>query len=216
MTRCPLCAAGNPATARWCNQCLSPLAHAPAAAVAPAAPVQDSGAAPEGVPGGRAPPGFRRHGERVEWECPTCATLTSVHDPLCRACRTPLTARFLPRDPSPPRAWGGALALSVLLPGAGHVAVDQHGSGLARILLYSLWLAGGVVLAGISDPRSVLVAAPLLLGAAIVLLTSVADVLALRAGTRQVLEGRVLLWLVIGVTGLTLLGAVGAVADVMA
>lgn len=134
----------------------------------------------------------------------------------CAVCATPLSARWLRQDidgttPVTDRfdePWNVAFALSAVVPGAGHIGLRHYGSGLARAILFAVWLMGGfaLVLAG-----GALAGAPLLLGAALLWAGSLADIAALRAGRREVLGRRSLLWVVVAVLILSILPAVAAV-----
>lgn len=227
--RCARCGATNPVTATWCNQCLAPFRDEPAsapldeepapAAAAPAPaddPVSalsaDAAGAPAAPAERAAAPVRRREDGQVEWDCPGCGLPVVLEHAACEACGTALVARFQPPEP-PARSvgLGTGLALTAVLPGAGHLAHGHHGSGAARALLYALWLSGGAVLASAPSSASLAVAVPLLLGALVLWLASMADVLALHAGGRQLVGGRLLLWLVVAVTGMAMVGAVGAV-----
>jgi hypothetical protein len=222
LTRCVACGAANPSGASWCNQCLGPLPGADGEVARPAPPpAADRGVAAreagEGTGNSAAAPagdpvpdhqGFRRHDGRVEWGCTTCGAYVDVERPHCPVCGTALVDRFAaPRTRAPEATLGVSLSLSALLPGAGHLACGQVGTGVARALLFTVWVAGGLALWGAAGTTATAAALPLLLGAATVWLASLLDVFAVHAGGRQVLGGRTLLWLVVGVTGLTLAGA---------
>lgn len=229
--RCPACGASNPERAQWCGQCYERLGDtsppAPEAAPAPdastAVPLVTPGADGLPLPPGAAPGpqpgspaadpaalarrGLRKRGDELEWECVTCGEFNPMERMECTVCSTPFTARFSPpAKEEPERDWSTALLLSAVLPGGGHIAVGRHGSGIARALLYAVWLGGGLVLG--LGAGAIAVAAPLLLGALVLWGGSMVDLLRLREGQDEVLAGRVLLWLVVGVTVLLLLGAV--------
>jgi hypothetical protein len=208
--RCPACGATNPDTAAWCGQCYQSFA-------APTAPSAPSGATPDEreprrAPTGHAPDGFRRRDGELEWACPACATYNPITADACVVCATPLTARFEARgaDAAAPN-FAAALALSAVLPGAGHIAVGRVGSGLARAVLAAVWAVGALLLLGAAGvARGLLAASPLLLGAGAVWLGSLVDLLALQRGQREVLAGRTLLWLVVGVTVLSVVTVVAS------
>lgn len=225
MIRCHACGATNTDTADWCGQCYASLVTAdesaapPESATAPAtaAPTASATAA-EKEAAGSSPAmaeGFRRSGDTVEWQCPTCQEWNSVDALRCSACATPLSARWERRDAdaATPLAvrfdepWTAALALSAVIPGAGHIGLRRYGSGIARAVLFAVWLTGGVALL---VSGGVFAGAPLLLGTALLWAGSLADVAALRAGRREILGGRALLWLVVGVLGLSVLALFAA------
>ncbi len=93
--------------------------------------------------------------------------------------------------------------MSAFAPGAGHLAVGRYGSGWARLLLFVVWAVGAVMLSG-AGARALGAIAPLLLGVVIVWVGSLVDLQRLQRGQEELLAGRRLLWLVIGV--LLLLG----------
>lgn len=217
MIRCDACGATNGETADWCGQCYAPLGtaagQAPAPEPASAEGVGAGGAAVGQV--GEPAEGFRRRGGTVEWECPACGEWSTMETLACRVCETPLSARWLraePDDTMPATGrldepWTLAFALSAVVPGAGHIGLRHYGSGLARAVLFAVWLMGGVALliAG-----GALAGAPLLLGAGVLWAGSLLDVAALRAGRREVLGGRSLLWVVVAVVLLSILSVVTA------
>jgi hypothetical protein len=96
------------------------------------------------------------------------------------------------------------LTASALLPGAGHLLVGRVGTGVARLLLWVLWLPAGSAL--VRAAGGVVVAAPglaLLVGAGLLWVATLVDARRLAAGVdREVLAPRALLWLVAGVVGL--------------
>lgn len=213
--RCPECGATNPADAAWCGQCYADLTQpaaprAPSPAVpADASPAEPTEASPAESTAAPAAEGFRRRGETVEWSCPACGQWTAVDSLHCRVCATPLSARFeQPADPGE-QPWSAALVLTAVLPGTGHIAVAHYGQGLARLVLFVVWLAGALTLTRAGGGAG-WAAAPLYLGAGVLWAGSLADVAALRTGGRELLGGRTLLWLVVGVLGLSALGVLGA------
>ncbi|MFO8076964.1 MAG: double zinc ribbon domain-containing protein [Actinomycetota bacterium] len=213
---CEACGATNPETARWCNQCLAPLRGAddhPDGPPVAGEPAQEEGS---GAPA-EAWPAPAPHGDHTQdggrgWSCPVCGTVSATPDATCPTCGADLAAHSLRQSEveRPPPPWTLALVLSALAPGAGHVLLRRYASATARLLLFLVWAVGGIaVLSG--GAGAALVAAPLLLGAAVLWLGSLGDVaLASQEAGRELLGARVLLWLVVAVTGLTLLGAVAS------
>lgn len=250
--RCPACAATNPDSATWCNQCLRDLGLPDDPEVPPARRPRTAGPAPSGTsPASAAPTGadtdisareatgaaFRRTDSDVEWRCPTCGGWSSMDDDACTQCLTPLRARLEaaaepaagPAAPTgvhtagahgrSPTRHGGldvqrmrtrTVALNAVLPGLGHLLVGWVGSGLARILLFGVWVVGGLLL---SSAGGVVAALPLFAGAGVLWLAGLFDGWQVVTGARQVLSGRALLWLVVGVT---LLATVSVVASIVA
>ena len=93
--------------------------------------------------------------------------------------------------------------LSAVVPGLGHLMAGRVGSGIARAIFGLGWLVGGVLLllAAVRAGSGYAAAVPLLLGAAVVWVLSVLDAQGLARGAqREHLDGRRLLWLMVGVT----------------
>jgi hypothetical protein len=205
--RCPACGATNPDAAQWCGQCYASFEPAqPDVLDDVEAPPAPQARDPEAEP--RA--GFRRRGDAVEWQCPRCDTFTSIDELACAACGTTLAARYEQETPEPPRNWSAALALSVAVPGAGHVSIGRYGSGAARLVLFAVWLVGGLLLTLSGGARALPAAAPLYLGALVVWAGSLVDLVQLERGDRELLAGRTLLWLVVGVIVLSMIGMFAA------
>lgn len=223
--RCPHCNATNPADARWCNQCLTLTEAARTDVPARESKDRPGAAAPDeearqpgrGRPRAAAPvpashewehaEGFRRRGELIERRCARCGAFFDVGLSRCDVCGAPVEAAAA--TGAAQHAGPTALALSALLPGAGHLAVGRYGAGLARVFLAALWLIGAVLLLGAGGRDALLGVVPLLLGLAVLWAGSLVELLALAGGReREVLSGRSLLWLVVAVT----LGAAGGMA----
>ncbi len=223
MRRCPACGASNPPDAAWCGQCYAtleppaapsrgpvadpepPVALRPANPPAPVLPASDRRPA--------AAPVLRDGDAGLEWACPTCGSYSSLDETRCRVCATPFTAGFTSGAPATaPPSWSAALAVTAVAPGAGHIAARRTGTGLARLLLFFTWAAGGVFLLRGGGPSTAPAAAPLLLGAAVLWATSLLDVHRLSRGEPDLLGGRALLWLVVAVLGLTMAGVAATVA----
>lgn len=146
-----------------------------------------------------------------------------MDDDACARCRTPFRRHLDATAPGRSRqpavgargadvdaARTRAVALNAVLPGLGHLLVGWVGSGLARIVLFVVWVVGGLLLASAGGAVAAL---PLFLGAAILWLTGLFDGWQVATGARQVLSGRALLWLVVGVT---LLATISVVASIVA
>lgn len=201
MTRCPACDALNPESAAWCNQCYARLdepGSLPSPAPASAQPSASSSAGQSEA--------FRRVDGHFEWACARCQTYNSIEADACHACGSPMMARFVDEEQASPEKHARAQRVTLLLPGAGHYVLGHQGSGVARAVLFVVWALGGLALL-VTGNRAALAAAPLLLGAVALYAASVFDVRNLEAGRAELLAGRALLWLVVGVTALLLLGA---------
>lgn len=225
---CATCGASNADSADWCGQCYATLAPAtptppvtPPPPAAPASPGPDpASAAPDPAdrePGEPTAEGFRRRDDVVEWECPSCGQWSAVASLACAACGTTIAARWENAEAERAAAgrrlsepWTAALALTAVVPGAGHIGLSRYSAGLARAVLYAVWLVGGVAM---WRTGGVLAGGPLLLGAALLWAGSLADVAALRAGRREVLGGRTLLWLVVGVLIALFIGVFASAAS---
>lgn len=211
MRACAACGASNRDTASWCSQCYARF-DAPQAppstgstTAATVSPATDPPAAP-----GRA--GVRRRPDGgLEWVCSTCATVNPIEASVCAVCATSFAARFAEPDAPPEVGWGTALALSAVLPGAGHVAVGRTASGLARGLLAVVWGAGAALLLLGGGGRALPAAGPLLVGTLVLWAGSLVDLQRLAAGRAEVLAGRAFAGLVAAVTLLALLGLLSTV-----
>lgn len=241
--RCRSCGAKNRPGALWCTLCFARFdagasgGHAPAAASAePSGPSAPADTPP---PRGRADddsdpfawmpqalagagladePAAGEHGAEPGagpgWPCPACERENPVGRDDCAGCGTPFAARLREAPPvTETRVTVAALLASVLVPGMGHVAVGQRATGIGRAGLALVWLLGGVALL-VRGPSAAAAAAPLLIGALAIWALSILDLIALGNGGQPLLRGRLLLWLVVGVLGLTLLGGVAALGTV--
>lgn len=201
---CGACGATNPDRASWCNQCLSDLQGAAPARVTRVA---------QPAPNGRVTTDDRRirSGDAgVEWACESCGGWSPLDARVCVTCGTPspLTGAG-ERSAVAGVPAKRILLLNALAPGVGHLVAGWIGSGLARLVLFAVWAVGGMLLLlGGGLP----VALPLLLGAAILWGVGLPDAVRAAEERPQLLTGRVLLWLVIGVTLLSALAAAAAVA----
>lgn len=222
--RCPHCGATNAETAQWCTQCYRRFDEPvppPDVVTTPdddAVPVEQAGAgdetaipveAPETTEPAQPPAavdraGFRREGEELQWQCVTCNSFNAMEATICAVCGAAFADRFRDDTPEPPRNWGQALALSAIVPGAGHIAVGRYGSGVARLVLFVTWLLGAVVLGNAAGARGIAVVTPLMIGVLILWIGTIVDVYRLQQGDTELLTGRHLLWLVVAV--LVLLG----------
>ena len=207
--RCPACGASNPEGAAWCGQCYRRFDEPEVAQevapkeIAPHSPESDP--AQPGTPDDAAAPataageGFRKDGDVIEWECPQCGNFNAIELQHCDVCGSSFLDRFRTEEPEEPRNWNAALVMTMLLPGAGHLAVGRYGSGWARIVLFAGWLLGTLMLISAGGSQGVVMGTPLLLGALILWVMSMVDVYRLQQGDSEILVGRHLLWLVVGV-----------------
>jgi hypothetical protein len=223
---CPACGARNAAAAPWCTQCYTSFADTRTAPTAPAAAPAAEEPPVQGPPGqepplqgpptqeppaqqGEAPPRAGAAADvrqdeqgRIEWRCATCDGWSPLEVAACVACGSPRKGFGDDRAVEVPDEQR-VVVLSGLLPGLGHLVAGRVGSGLARALFGVGWLVGGVLLlvAAVRAGSGHWAAVPLLAGAVIVWVLSVVDAQSLARGQqREYLDGRTLLWLMVGVT----------------
>lgn len=204
--RCPACGARNSPTADWCTQCYADLRPPPTAESAPTPDAdadagrgrvtEDRGTGPEDEPSRD----VRSVEGEVEWRCGRCGTWSPLDAVTCVTCDGPRTgfgeANAAAREPSASRE--ALVAASVVLPGLGHLLAGRTGSGAARLVLALSWALGAVA---VTRAAGLLAAAPLLLGAGIMWVATVRDVLALHRGGPELLTPRVLAGLTAAVVG---------------
>jgi ribosomal protein L40E len=216
--RCGACGARNTDRATFCTQCYGPLGEPPPASAGPP-PTVDPAPTEDRAPaaGGGADRGVRDREGVVEWRCRRCGAWSALTATTCATCGGERegfgvgSGRRADR-PVPPAV---VLIASALLPGAGHLLVGRVGTGVARLVLWVLWLPAGAAM--VRAAGVVVVAAPglaLLIGASLLWLATLVDARRLTVGdAREVLAPRPLLWLVAGVVGsMVVLALVGAVA----
>lgn len=204
--RCLECGTTNADTADWCARCYGSLG-------APV-PVHEPQPPPSAAPAAKPvlPAGLRRRDGGLEWECPGCGRWTSVESLDCAACHVTITPQGDGGDPAAvarrlTEPWVAALALSAVIPGAGHIGLGRYGEGLTRALLFAAWVVGGTAL---WVGGGVLAGGPFVLGAGLLWGGTLVDIAALRRGRRGVLGRRPLRWLVVGVVLLAVVGVVAA------
>lgn len=215
--RCTFCSATNPDESAWCNQCFNDLrSHEPAHAG------DEDGQAKAGAPPERKPAGQRN--TRDVRPSSTQGDFTVVDGtPIPGADHGSGPGSEGPR-PQAIDLWGGqsewtpqqrnrAVLANAILPGLGHLLSGWTASGLARLVLYTVWLLGGLLMV---SAGGTVVAVPLLIGAAILWAAGLHDAWQLSQRGPQLLSGRALLWLVVGVSVLAMLGVVGVAVSVTA
>lgn len=196
---CPHCQARNPDGAAWCSQCLEPLGQP---APAPTAPTVPEPTPPPVAAGDDAL--VRTRDGAVEWRCRRCESWTSIDLTRCAVCGAEFgedTTTEEVRAVSPTTA----LAASILVPGAGHVMLGRIGTGIARGVIAWIWLLGGIALttSATASDQTPISGVLLLLGAIGVWVASLIDLQTALAGRRdELLEPKVLVWVVAGVVGL--------------
>ena len=186
--------------------------------VARAGPVPANGDVVDQVDGGRddgatvttADSRFRRTSEGIDWQCEVCEVWNPIERTTCKSCHQPFarTVADAPQGPTREVSETTALLVSALVPGTGHILMGRTASGVARAVMFLIWLVGGFLLLreAAASHQSILPALPLLVGAVVLWLATAVDVLALVQGTNtEILRPRIFLWLAVGVLGLVML-----------
>lgn len=222
--RCPSCGAMNAAGAQWCGQCLARFdaspAEAPVEPVAPPiAPPAETNAAPDATPALRPVPsdGVHRRGDELYWTCPACQATNAMTHTSCPVCGTSMAVLFgATKKRGPKRTGPAVVALSAVLPGAGHAYAGKAADAVARGVLF-VWTAtigiylltrdtarGGGVFKAIGGVFAITAAGTWVL--------SMLEAQRLSQGHDQALvPGKALLWTSAALTGLLFVGlAAGA------
>jgi hypothetical protein len=186
-----------------------PLGSQPFGSERSAAP--PSAAEPAPAAAGGAHRDVRDRGGVVEWRCRRCEAWSPLLSSTCVTCGGPREGfgEDTPPDPARVPDVSVLLAVSVVLPGVGHLLAGRSGTGVARLALWLLWLGPG--LPAVLGAQAAVAALPglvLLAGAAVLWAATLVDVQRLAGGDGpEVLTSRRLLWLV----GAVVAGAVLAV-----
>jgi hypothetical protein len=215
---CPSCGARNPGDAAWCTQCYArfdgmradPAVETVELAHDASAPVPVTGEPAPGQPSTARSGDVRVTGEFVEWRCRRCDGWNALDLAACRACGAPREGfGTAPTNPTARVPAATARFVSMLLPGLGHLLMGAIGSGIARAVLFVLWVVGAIALLGDATVGGVVLA----LGAIVLWAATLIDVHRLPTGQRELLGARGLGALVAVVTVLLVLGAAGRVVD---
>lgn len=165
--RCPNCGGLVGADAEWCGQCYARLDQAPEARP-PEQPAEarpqpagtrqplagpDQGS-PVGAPNtgpptttttpprpaesGRGP--VRRSPQGLIWTCPRCDFENPIETRICSRCGARFESLFARPDQRPRVDPGRVVRLSLLFPGAGHIAAGRTAEGVARAVIFG-WVA---------------------------------------------------------------------------
>lgn len=233
--RCPSCGAHNGENALLCSLCQTPLVELRSTPASPADAGATEGAAADDEPdishlleaplGGEATPRpvrtveherFRRTEEGFDWRCRRCQEWNPIELVTCSVCQLPFRDALGdqesgPKAPDVPPTT--ALVLTVVAPGLGHVAIGRAGLGVSRLVLYAVFLLGGLLFLGESGEASsaVLAVIPLLSGALAVWLTTLIDLRSALSGrSSTVLPARAYLWMTVAVVVMVLLSGLPA------
>lgn len=222
--RCPNCGGLVGADAEWCGQCYARLDRAGAAPAEPTGaappstdpvPGRSAGVPPEGPPATTAPPLERADGVRgpvrrttqgLIWTCPRCDLENPIDTRICSRCGARFETLFARAEQRPSVDPGRAARISLLFPGAGHIAAGRTADGVARAVIFgwiTLTVLAILVMRGGFRPGPLLPLVLLYLAAAAGLygITAV-DAARAAEGEPPLLSSRILLY---GVGGLILL-----------
>lgn len=171
----------------------------------PAPPVPSDAAGDVAAPPDAAAQDVRTRDGEVEWRCAVCSGWCALTAPACTVCGAARQGFGTETGPAEPRGdlpLAAVIGVSLVLPGSGHLLIGRIGTGVARLLLALLWLLGGfAMLRGAGGGAALGPALVLFTGAAVVWIGTALDVRTVLTGRgSEVLNSRVLLWLVVGVT----------------
>ncbi|HEV8682876.1 MAG TPA: hypothetical protein VGS09_08900 [Actinomycetota bacterium] len=160
--RCPNCGGLVGADAEWCGQCFARLDRTgrapgvPEGAKRPAPPGEppeevqpaEAGsplqAAVEAEAGGGGGGAVRRTAQGLVWTCPRCDLANPIELRICTRCGARFESLFTQPEQGPRIDPGRAARLSLLFPGAGHIAAGRTADGVARAVVFA-WVALTVV-----------------------------------------------------------------------
>jgi hypothetical protein len=82
-----------------------------------------------------------RTAQGLVWTCPRCDLVNPIETRICTRCGARFESLFVRPDQGPARADPGRAArLSLLFPGAGHIAIGRTADGVARAVVFG-WIA---------------------------------------------------------------------------
>lgn len=212
--RCPNCGGLVGADADWCGQCYAPLDRSRTSTGQPGAPPPEAGRTqraeqvhPPGA--GPPPPGagpVRRTEGGLVWACPRCELENPIETRVCSRCGARFESLFREPDAAPTIDPDRAAWLSLLFPGAGHMAAGRTADGIGRAVIFAWTALTAVAIlimrGGFRAGRLLPLLLLYLAAAAGVYGVTVVDARRAAGGEAPVLSSRVMLY---GVTGLILL-----------
>lgn len=156
---------------------------------------------------------YRRTDEGIDWRCQRCETWNPVELLSCTVCQLPIDG--VTKNPGPPPGLDTkeAVRASWLVPGGGQWMLGQRGRAATRGSMCGLWLLGIILFALSADgsARALLPVIVLLVGIAVIWVLSAIDTRTVIAGgSRELLDSRMFLRIVVGVIGGVLLTMVAA------
>lgn len=91
-------------------------------------------------PSGMQTPDVRVEEGRIVWVCPVCSGQNELEVQRCATCGTPFGKLFHEAGPASRVTPRGAAGLSLLFPGAGHIAARRVADGVARAVVFAFTL----------------------------------------------------------------------------
>ena len=188
--------------AQWCGQCFAPLGpDAPAVPEGPAGPAAPS------------PPGTAEAGagpkRDATWPCQVCGAGNPLDADVCATCGSPFAASMRAHEERPAVRPRDAVVWSLIFPGLGHRLVGRSLDGFARGALFAMTAGMSVLLAfSASGGATAAVLIAFVLAAVGTYVLSAVEAARLAEGGDVMVASRVLLWVLVGMTFLS----VGALA----
>jgi hypothetical protein len=160
--RCPACGGLVSADLEWCSQCFTRFDDGGPETAPEEEATEGEPAGPESPAEGRSPPArppakAGTGGERavrvveegrVLWDCPVCGQENDLDTSVCSRCGTTFGRLFEEPEPPPRTSPQRAAGLSLLVPGAGHVAAGRVAEGVARAVIFAFTLGMVVAILG--------------------------------------------------------------------
>jgi ribosomal protein L40E len=199
--RCPSCGALVAPDATWCGQCFTslrePPGHPDPGPTAVATPSATGGTASASAQTATASDA----GTAPYWPCPVCEGRNPIEADVCATCGTPFAAVMRTDEARPNVEPRDAVLWSLVLPGLGHRLVGRGLDGFARAVLFVMSV-GMAVLLFVSNGSALTSALTLLFIATAIAVYAVSAIEAARLaqGGELMIGSRVLLWILVGMT----------------